>query len=165
MACTDNTWSQLIFQYVIIMQVTIVSLSFFSLCAGAEHLCQTIYEAVPSVFFDPVTTMITLLSSEVAVHILNHLFNKLSDVCLVQGGEVVNRYLVYFILSLISSNQLTNDIRFFMHVPGGPLPNVAIFICWHLITLSTEPWFLALWRNSWWSIWRGNTAIFLNLWS
>lgn len=67
---------------------------FFSLCAGAEHLCQIIYEAVPGVFFDSGTTTITMLSSEVVVHILNHLFNKLSDVCLVQGGEVVKRYLV-----------------------------------------------------------------------
>lgn len=28
-------------------------------------------------------------SSEIAVHILNHLYEKLNDACLVQGGEVV----------------------------------------------------------------------------
>jgi hypothetical protein len=108
---------------------------FFSLCTGAEHLCQIIFEAVPDVFFDSGTAMITMLSSEVAVHILNHLFNKLSDVCLVQGGEVVKiPCLSYFIF--YSFFKPTNHISFFMHVPGGPLPNVAIFICWYLITLS-----------------------------
>jgi gamma-tubulin complex component 5 len=73
----------------------------FSLCAGAEHLCQIIYEAVPDVFFDSGTAMITMLSSEVAVHILNHLFNKLSNVCLVQGGEVVKKKTLFVLFYLL----------------------------------------------------------------
>ncbi|XP_078149160.1 uncharacterized protein LOC144544512 isoform X2 [Carex rostrata] len=71
--------------------------SLSSLCAGAEHLCQIIYEAVPGVFFDSGTTTITMLSSEVVVHILNHLFNKLSDVCLVQGGEGDFNHMLLFL--------------------------------------------------------------------
>ncbi|KAJ4789783.1 Gamma-tubulin complex component [Rhynchospora pubera] len=72
-------------------------------CAGAEHLCQIIYEAVPGVFFNSGTTTVTILASEVAVHILNHLFNKLSDVCLVQGcqGNLYQMLLFLFVGTLL----------------------------------------------------------------
>ncbi|TVU49314.1 hypothetical protein EJB05_00622 [Eragrostis curvula] len=58
--------------------------SMSSLCSGAEHLSQVVHGAVPDGFWDSGAHM---ASSEVAVHILNHLFKKLNDVCLVEDGE------------------------------------------------------------------------------
>lgn len=56
-----------------------------SLCSGAEHLSQVVHGAVPDSFWDSGAHM---SSSEVAVHILNQLFKKLNEVCLVEDGEV-----------------------------------------------------------------------------
>ncbi|KAF8705112.1 hypothetical protein HU200_031378 [Digitaria exilis] len=58
--------------------------SMSSLCSGAEHLSQVVHGAVPDGFWDSGTLMV---SSEVSVHILNHLFRKLNEVCLVEDGE------------------------------------------------------------------------------
>jgi gamma-tubulin complex component 5 len=58
---------------------------FCSLCAGAEHLSQVVYGAIPNGFFHSTA----LPACELAVHILNYLYKKLNEVCLVQGGEVV----------------------------------------------------------------------------
>ncbi|WVZ91111.1 hypothetical protein U9M48_037325 [Paspalum notatum var. saurae] len=58
--------------------------SMSSLCSGAEHLSQVVHGAVPDGFWDSGAHM---ASSEVAVHILNHLFKKLNGVCLVEDGE------------------------------------------------------------------------------
>ncbi|XP_062202165.1 uncharacterized protein LOC133904695 [Phragmites australis] len=55
-----------------------------SLCSGAEHLSQVVHGAVPDGFWNSGAQM---ASSEVAVHILNHLFKKLNEVCLVEDGE------------------------------------------------------------------------------
>ncbi|XP_072987393.1 uncharacterized protein [Typha latifolia] len=54
-----------------------------SLCAGAEHLSQVVYGAIPNCFFHSTA----LPACELAVHILNYLYKKLNEVCLVQGGE------------------------------------------------------------------------------
>jgi hypothetical protein len=59
-----------------------------SLCSGAEHLYQVVHGAVPDGFWDSGAQM---ASSEVSVHILNHLFKKLNEVCLVEDGEVATR--------------------------------------------------------------------------
>lgn len=58
--------------------------SMSSLCSGAEHLYQVVHGAVPDGFWDSGAHM---ASSEVAVHILNHLFKKLNGVCLLEDGE------------------------------------------------------------------------------
>ncbi|OEL34718.1 hypothetical protein BAE44_0004266 [Dichanthelium oligosanthes] len=55
-----------------------------SLCSGAEHLSQVVHGAVPDGFWDSGALM---ASSGVSVHILNHLFKKLNEVCLVEDGE------------------------------------------------------------------------------
>ncbi|CAH1453058.1 unnamed protein product [Lactuca virosa] len=51
------------------------------LCGGAEYLLQIVHGAIPIEGDTP------LSSAETAVHILNHLYEKLNDACLVQGGE------------------------------------------------------------------------------
>ncbi|KAL5224409.1 hypothetical protein ABZP36_011048 [Zizania latifolia] len=58
--------------------------SMSSLCYGAEHLYQVVHGAVPDCFWNSGTQM---SSSEVAVHVVNHLFVKLNEVCLVEDGE------------------------------------------------------------------------------
>lgn len=58
----------------------------FRLCGGAEYLLQIVHGAIPIEGDTP------LSSAETAVHILNHLYEKLNDACLVQGGEVVALY-------------------------------------------------------------------------
>uniref|UniRef100_A0A0E0BUZ6 Gamma-tubulin complex component n=1 Tax=Oryza glumipatula TaxID=40148 RepID=A0A0E0BUZ6_9ORYZ len=55
-----------------------------SLCSGAEHLYQVVQGAVPDAFWNSGAQM---ASSEVAVHVVNHLFKKLNEVCLVEDGE------------------------------------------------------------------------------
>ncbi|ONK64090.1 uncharacterized protein A4U43_C07F21980 [Asparagus officinalis] len=55
-----------------------------SLCSGAEQLFQVVHGAVPNVYFDSETST---SADEIAVHILDHLFKKLNEACLVQGGE------------------------------------------------------------------------------
>lgn len=58
--------------------------SLSSLRSGAEHLSQVLHGAVPDGFWDSGAHM---ASSEVAVHILDHLFKKLNEVCLLEDGE------------------------------------------------------------------------------
>ncbi|CAG7893990.1 unnamed protein product, partial [Brassica rapa] len=56
-----------------------------SLCSGAEYLLQVVRGAIPHAYFDPSYTIST---AEVAVHVLDFLYKKLDQVCLVQRGEV-----------------------------------------------------------------------------
>ncbi|CAD6217171.1 unnamed protein product [Miscanthus lutarioriparius] len=58
--------------------------SLSSLRSGAEHLSQVLHRAVPDGFWD---SGAHVASSEVAVHILDHLFKKLNEVCLLEDGE------------------------------------------------------------------------------
>ncbi|KQJ85979.1 hypothetical protein BRADI_4g02710v3 [Brachypodium distachyon] len=58
--------------------------SMSSLCSGAEHLYQVVHGAVPDGFWN---SGANIASSEVAVHVLNHIFKKLNEVCLVEDGE------------------------------------------------------------------------------
>lgn len=57
----------------------------FSLCSGAECLLQIVHGAIPQVYFEPTSQ---IPASEIAAHILDHLYRKLDEDCLVQGGEV-----------------------------------------------------------------------------
>ncbi|KAB5519015.1 hypothetical protein DKX38_023334 [Salix brachista] len=56
-----------------------------SLCSAAEYLFQIVHGAIPQVCFDPNSSV---APAEIAVHILDYLYTKLDQVCLVQGGEV-----------------------------------------------------------------------------
>ncbi|KAJ9555779.1 hypothetical protein OSB04_010393 [Centaurea solstitialis] len=58
--------------------------SLTSLCAGAEYLLQIVHGAIPKGYLEGHTPV---SSAEMAVHILNYLYDKLNDACLVQGGE------------------------------------------------------------------------------
>ncbi|KAG7660235.1 Gamma tubulin complex component C-terminal [Arabidopsis suecica] len=59
--------------------------SLSSLCSGAEYLLQVVHGAIPHTFFDSNST---ISAAEIAVHVLDYLYKKLDEVCLVQGGEV-----------------------------------------------------------------------------
>lgn len=73
--------------------------SLTSLCAGAEYLLQIVYGAIPKEYIDGDTRV---SSAETAVHILNYLFEKLNDACLVQGGEEDSyRMLLYIFIGCL----------------------------------------------------------------
>uniref|UniRef100_A0A1J3C9T0 Gamma-tubulin complex component n=1 Tax=Noccaea caerulescens TaxID=107243 RepID=A0A1J3C9T0_NOCCA len=59
--------------------------SLSSLCSGAEYLLQVVQGSVPPAYFQSDSTIST---AEIAVHILDYLYKRLDEVCLVQGGEV-----------------------------------------------------------------------------
>uniref|UniRef100_A0A2P2M756 Gamma-tubulin complex component n=3 Tax=Rhizophora mucronata TaxID=61149 RepID=A0A2P2M756_RHIMU len=61
-----------------------LSSSMSSLCSGAEFLLQIVNEAIPQAYLEPNSSV---LAAEIAVHILDYLYKKLDEVCLVQGGE------------------------------------------------------------------------------
>ncbi|KAF5203567.1 Gamma-tubulin complex component [Thalictrum thalictroides] len=55
-----------------------------SLGSGADYLLQLVDGAIPSNYFDNESS---IRAAEMAVHILDHLYNKLTEICLVQGGK------------------------------------------------------------------------------
>ncbi|EOA36625.1 hypothetical protein CARUB_v10011863mg [Capsella rubella] len=59
--------------------------SLSSLCSGAEYLLQVVRGALPHAYFESSSTIST---AEIAVHVLDYLYKRLDEVCLVQGGEV-----------------------------------------------------------------------------
>ena len=46
--------------------------------------------AIPQVYFNPNSPV---PAADMAVHILDYLYKKLDEVCLVQGGEVVTTFM------------------------------------------------------------------------
>ncbi|TXG52340.1 hypothetical protein EZV62_021509 [Acer yangbiense] len=71
-----------------------------SLCSGAEYLLQIVNGAIPRIYFE---SDLSVPAAEMAVHILDYLFEKLDEVCLVQGGEeeVYPMLLHIFVASLL----------------------------------------------------------------
>ncbi|XP_031495404.1 uncharacterized protein LOC116260984 isoform X2 [Nymphaea colorata] len=69
------------------------------ICAGAEFLLQIVREAVPCHYLD---AQYSMHASELAVHILDYLYLKLNEDCLVQDGEdaAYHTLLILFISSL-----------------------------------------------------------------
>ncbi|KAJ8541065.1 hypothetical protein K7X08_001881 [Anisodus acutangulus] len=61
-----------------------LSSSLSSLCAGAEFLFQLVQGAIPQAYDE---TDSSISATAIAVHILNYLYKKLIEVCLLQGGE------------------------------------------------------------------------------
>ncbi|GMH04061.1 hypothetical protein Nepgr_005900 [Nepenthes gracilis] len=55
-----------------------------SLCSGAEYLLQIVHEAIPQAYLESISC---IPAAEVAVHILDYLYQKLHEVCLVRCGE------------------------------------------------------------------------------
>ncbi|KAF2300532.1 hypothetical protein GH714_013962 [Hevea brasiliensis] len=72
-----------------------LSSSLSSLCSGAECLLQIVHGAIPQAYFQPNSS---IPASEMAVHILDYLYKKLDEVCLVQGGEEEAYLMVLHIL-------------------------------------------------------------------
>lgn len=58
--------------------------SLSSLCSGAEYLLQLVHGAIPQGCFEPNSC---ISSAGIAIHILDYLYLKLDEACLVQGGE------------------------------------------------------------------------------
>ncbi|WCJ25224.1 Spc97 / Spc98 family of spindle pole body (SBP) component [Euphorbia peplus] len=73
-----------------------LSSSLSSLCSGAECLLQIVHGAIPQVYFEPTSQ---IPASEISVHIIDHLYGKLDEVCLVQDGEEEAYLMVLHILA------------------------------------------------------------------
>ncbi|CAK9317190.1 unnamed protein product [Citrullus colocynthis] len=58
--------------------------SLSSLCSGAEYLLQIVHKAIPKVFFE---SSAAITSADLAVHVLDNLYKKLDEVCLIQNGQ------------------------------------------------------------------------------
>ncbi|XWS08188.1 hypothetical protein CRYUN_Cryun41cG0058300 [Craigia yunnanensis] len=58
--------------------------SLSSLCSGAEYLLQIVHGAIPQACFEPTSC---IPAADIAIHILDHLYLKIDEACLVQGGE------------------------------------------------------------------------------
>ncbi|KAL0351957.1 UNVERIFIED_CONTAM: Gamma-tubulin complex component 5 [Sesamum calycinum] len=73
-----------------------LSSSLSRLCSGAEYLFQIVHGAIPQLYFELESYF---PAADIAVHILNHLYVKLNEVCLVQGGEEdAYRMLLYILV-------------------------------------------------------------------
>lgn len=58
-----------------------------SLCSGSELLLDIVHGAIPPSCLEVYSSV---TASEVATHILDHLYKRLDEACLVQGGEVAS---------------------------------------------------------------------------
>lgn len=67
-----------------------------SLCSGAEYLLQIVHKAIPKVFFE---SSAAITSADLAVHVLDNLYKKLDEVCLIQNGQVERTIVVCITLS------------------------------------------------------------------
>ncbi|KAL5844957.1 hypothetical protein ACOSQ4_010915 [Xanthoceras sorbifolium] len=74
--------------------------SLSGLCSGAEYLVQIVNGAIPQIYFESDSSV---PAAEMAVHVLDYLYEKLDEVCLVQGGEeeVYPMLLHIFVASLL----------------------------------------------------------------
>ncbi|KHG22372.1 Gamma-tubulin complex component 5 [Gossypium arboreum] len=54
------------------------------LCSGAEYLLQIVHGAIPQAYFEPTSN---ISAADIATYILDYLYIKLDEACLVQGGE------------------------------------------------------------------------------
>lgn len=58
---------------------------------------QIVHGAIPQLYFESSSSV---PAAELAVHVLDYLYKKLDEVCLVQGGEVVTPVAVYLVWNL-----------------------------------------------------------------
>ncbi|KAL4340178.1 hypothetical protein GQ457_08G010700 [Hibiscus cannabinus] len=58
--------------------------SLSSLCSDAEYLLQIVHGAIPQAYFEPRSS---IPAANIATYILDYLYLKLDEACLVQGGE------------------------------------------------------------------------------
>ncbi|CAA3033381.1 Hypothetical predicted protein [Olea europaea subsp. europaea] len=107
-ACSVSTWLRMIRDISLNEEMKInssdrkttptllgLSSSLSSLCSGAEYLFQIVHEAIPQFYFE-IDHCIS--AAEVSVHIINHLYAKLNEVCLQQGGEEDEYRMLLYIL-------------------------------------------------------------------
>ncbi|KAJ4967342.1 hypothetical protein NE237_019191 [Protea cynaroides] len=68
--------------------------SLSSLCSSAEYLLQVVRGAMPNVYLE---TGSSVPAGELAVHILDHLYKKLNEVCFVQGDKEESYQMLLYI--------------------------------------------------------------------
>ncbi|KAL6548858.1 hypothetical protein OROHE_008703 [Orobanche hederae] len=107
-ACSVSTWLRRIRDVALKEEVKVnspsgniavsilgLSSSLSSLCSGAEYLFQIVHGAIPPCYFE---FDACVPAADIAVHILDHLYAKLNEVCLLQGGEEDAYRMILYIL-------------------------------------------------------------------
>ncbi|KMT17496.1 hypothetical protein BVRB_2g037780 [Beta vulgaris subsp. vulgaris] len=120
--------------------------SLSSLCSGAEFLLQIVREAVPKLWLE---SLHSVPAAEVAVHILDHLYMKLNETCLVQGGEEeAYRMLLYlFAGSLLPYIEIL-DSWIFEGILDDPYSELFFYENRSVSINDTEFWEMSyLWRS------------------
>lgn len=99
-----------------------------SLCSGADFLQQIVHGAIPKVYLE---TNSSVPANEISVHILDHLYKKLNEICPVQGGEVVKfpGLLVSLLFFCACLTQMWS-VSCVVHISGGCIPDATLYICW-----------------------------------
>ncbi|KAL0360788.1 UNVERIFIED_CONTAM: hypothetical protein Sradi_3763300 [Sesamum radiatum] len=88
------------------------------LCSGAEYLFQIVHGAIPQLYFELESYF---PAADIAVHILNHLYVKLNEVCLLQGGEEdAYRMLLYILVGSLLPYIESLDSCFFQGTLDDP---------------------------------------------
>ncbi|XP_056693277.1 uncharacterized protein [Spinacia oleracea] len=116
-----------------------------TLCPGAEFLLQVVREAVPNFWLD---SLHSAPAAEVAVHILDHLYKKLNETCLVQGGEEESyRMLLYLFLGSLLPYIEILDNWIFEGILGDPYNELFFYENKSVSINDTEFWEKSyLWR-------------------
>ncbi|CAA3003421.1 gamma-tubulin complex component 5 isoform X1 [Olea europaea subsp. europaea] len=107
-ACAVSTWLRRIWDISLKEEVKInssdvkatptllePSSSLSSLCSEADYLFQIVHGAIPQYYFE---LDHCISAAEIAVHIINHLYVELNEVCLLQGGEEDGYVMLLYIL-------------------------------------------------------------------
>ena len=94
---------------------------------------QVVRGAIPHAYFDPSYTIST---AEVAVHVLDFLYKKLDQVCLVQRGEVCCLSLILFLCFFFTSFLISSQAGvLILSGPGGRISHAAANFRWNFIAL------------------------------
>lgn len=93
---------------------------------------QIVSEAIPTVYFE---FGASVPAAELAVHVLDYLHNKLDEMCLVQGGEVVNFFSRGTCIFLnIFPGSCCPTLQTIL-ITGGSLSDDSLYVCWKLIAI------------------------------
>ena len=78
------------------------------------------------------------------MHVLDYLYKRLDEVCLVQGGELVAVFLCsfFFFFPLLLLTSLIGLLKIFG--PGGRISHVIANLCWKFIAICREFGFMVV---------------------
>lgn len=123
-----------------------MSNSLSSLCSGAEYLLQVVNQAVPREYLESISS---IPAAEVAIHVLDYLYMKLHEVCLVQGGEEeAYQMLIYLFVGSLLPYIESIDSWLYEGILNDPFNEMFFFQNKEVSINDTEFWEKSyLWRS------------------